>query len=111
MTKKDPLKLCPICKERQELYVNGIDSYSTLIVCSHDWVEEGEDPNWFKFSEKKPAKNQWVIVWRKELMEPFQMTWGNFKRMKEILIGDLELLTHWMPLPAPPKEQNEKESS
>lgn len=66
-----------------------------------------EECKWVKFSERKPSLNQWVIVWRKELREPFQMTWGGFSQIKELLIGDLNLLTHWMPLPEPPSDQNE----
>jgi hypothetical protein len=108
MTKQDPFKLCPKCQAKQDLYdcMEGKSENDVMVVCEH-WIEgEEKTTPWIKFSDRKPAPNQWVIVWRKELREPFQMTWGNFNRLKEILLGDLDLLTHWMPLPKPLEEEN-----
>ena len=68
-------------------------------------AELEEDRRWRKFSEEKPERNQWILV--------FYPDHSQFKTGVEVARWDnglnfdvvYDVYTHWMPLPSAPKEE------
>ena len=84
--------------------------------CADDWYKEACDyqailPRWVPVTERLPEDEKSVVVWSAETTySPSFMTFGIWRRewgRWDSSWDDEELscITHWMPLPEPPKEE------
>ena len=87
-------------------FFNNLCRRRDFLPC-HEW--QGFHPvdmmtEWIKFVDKQPRKGQHILVWSKNICRPTDIVWGTGNPLAEILVGPLELLTHWTHLPEPPEE-------
>ena len=69
-----------------------------------DAIEELSKPRWIPVSERLPEDGQWVLVWGHGQKIPIMM----FRESGAWIDDQFEFhttITHWMPLPEPPKEE------
>jgi len=60
---------------------------------------------WISVKDKTPFENQSIIAWGPDLVQPIQMTYRvkQYNAWINCIIGSWEHVTHWQPLPEPPK--------
>ena len=72
---------------------------------------EAQVPKWISAKERLPEKHKFVIVYygkfRGVIMSA--MAWDGENWYDGSFNGDNEWITHWMPLPEPPKENEDEE--
>ena len=69
-------------------------------------IAELSKPRWIPVTERLPEDGQWVLVWGHGQKIPIMM----FRESGAWIDDQFEFhttVTHWMPLPEPPKEETE----
>ncbi len=62
-------------------------------------------PRWFGVEEKLPEEQEWVLTYRNEMIWPaYRNSLGEWVDEG----GIVSYITHWMPLPDPPEEEEEQ---
>lgn len=83
----------------KKLYPQGAPFETLLLDLAADAIEELSKPRWIPVTERLPEKHERVLVHSKRV------------KMKTDFINNdgkwytTPLVTHWMPLPEPPKEE------
>ena len=65
-----------------------------------DQLEEAQ--RWRKFPEEKPEKDSWCIVYHEGEIDADHYTDECNNHCRFVMYGNL--VTHWMPMPSAPKE-------
>lgn len=85
--------------------------YCSRTCLAHDLIAgKNSHRMWRSVKDQLPKKNQWVLIWHKEMID---FAWYDDEtffytpRQPESSRSDSEV-THWMPLPRCPKEYRKK---
>lgn len=115
---------CPIIRERKwiskeeakKMFPESVQPEQPLSFCADEGYETykiddntiGVRPVWIKMSDRLPAYNQEILAWGPLLRSPYHMTFRKefYNLWVEVIIGSMENITHWMPLPKPPEDHD-----
>ena len=94
-----------------ELMRKAADAIEELSRAQELWIEQERKmllksiPRWISAAERLPEDGQWVLVWGHGQHIPIMM----FRESGAWIDDQFEFhsnVTHWMPLPEPPKEES-----
>lgn len=87
---------CPYHEDRN----NPVKCMTKIVGDAADAIEELQKPGWIPVSERLPETDKTVLVWdRRNSREYFNVCdHGRWIILRQ------EDITHWMPLPEPPKD-------
>lgn len=103
------LPFCVECADKR-----GCDSCTDL----HNWIIEHMEPRWISVEDRLPETDVWVAVWYMDKDGDYFPTVGACRDGGDGLTyweTDVDInerayppekITHWMPLPEPPKEES-----
>ena len=94
---------CPYYEERN----NPIRCMTKIVGDAADAIEELQKPKWISVEERLPKARQRVLLsfWSYIKKQPrISIGWYNGKQWNSLVATEYDV-THWMPLPEPPKEE------
>ena len=82
-----------------------MDKYTATELAFKNGYEKGK-PKWIPVSERLPEQYETVIGWDGHFMGEVQHSHNGFVWLDDDGWNETAEITHWMPLPEPPKEVN-----
>lgn len=94
------------CKEKQLSEEEKEEYSSDLVLEQPELVEFPKDDGWISVKDRLPQADERVLVYFKNKIRDFQsITLSEFIDGEFDIVGRLFQVTHWQPIPQPPKTE------